>query len=137
MAEHQPEEQNWRQKMTSTLYGLRLSERTIWSRRRSRYIFTDNKHPVRGVFSAVIGLMSFLSLSLSVFLTYVSGRPATDSYALGVIWALLFAIVGLVLGILSTREKDIYLLFPRLGILINALTLVCVIGIFVIGIVGM
>ena len=38
------------------------------------------------------------------------------------------------MGILSCREREVYLLFPRLGIVLNAAAIVCIGGILFLGI---
>ena len=68
----QNEEQTWLQRVTGSLYGLTLSERQLRSRRRGRYIFTDKKHPWRGVLSVVLGMLACICLVLSVTLTFHS-----------------------------------------------------------------
>lgn len=129
----QKQQQNWLQKVTSSLYGLTLSERQLRNRRRGRYIFTDKKHPWRGIFSVVMGIFAFLCLILSILLTFRSKSAASGGYAVGAFLGLAYAICGLVMGILSGRERDIYVVFPRAGVLINAMALLSVCGVVALG----
>ena len=130
---NQHEEQNWLQRISASLYGLTLSDRQLRNRRRGRFIFTDRKHPWRGVFSVLIGIMSLIAVAASVLLTYRSQEEATGPYAVGVILALVYALCGLIMGILAGRERDIYAFFPRTGIIVNSLALLCTGGILVLG----
>ena len=132
----QNEEQTWLQRVTGSLYGLTLSERQLRSRRRGRYIFTDKKHPWRGVLSVVLGMLACVCLVLSVTLTFHSGQAASGGYAVGAVLGLAFAVTGLVTGIVSHGEKDIYQLFPRIGIAVNILVTCLVGGILFLGITG-
>ena len=130
----QQQQQNWLQKVTASLYGLTLSERQLRNRRRGRYIFTDKKHPWRGVFSVIMGLFAFLCLFLSVMLTFRSKTAASGSYAVGAFLGFSYAVCGLVMGILSRRERDVYAVFPRTGIILNAFVLLAVCGMVTIGV---
>lgn len=132
MAEHGNEE-NWLQKMKGSLYGLQLSSWTLRARHRGRYIFTDNKHPIRGIASTILGILSLATLFLSVWMTYTGAGNAQDGYAAAVLLAFVYAVGGLVMGILSRSEQDIYLLFPHLGIGLNGLTLCGVLALLFIG----
>ena len=129
----QNEEQNWLQRVTGSLYGLTLSERQLRNRRRGRYIFTDKKHPWRGVFATIAGICALGSLFLSVTMTYYSGGEATGNYAVGVILALVFAVTGLVMAVMASGERDIYHLFPRMAAVMNVLVILCVAGILFLG----
>ena len=130
----QKQQQNWLQKVTGSLYGLTLSERQLRNRRRGRYIFTDKKHPWRGIFSVVMGVFAFLCLVLSILLTFRSKSAASGSYAVGAFLGLAYAVCGLVMGILSGRERDIYAVFPRTGVILNILALLSVCGVVVLGV---
>ena len=134
--ERKGEDQTWIERVTSSLYGLSLSERQLRNRRRGRFIFTDKKHPWRGVFSVIIGVFSLMCSFLSVLLTYRSGTEANGNYAIGIFLALGYAVTGFVMGILSGREREIYPAFPRAGIAVNALALLCVAGITYLGLAG-
>ncbi|MBR5969798.1 MAG: hypothetical protein IK016_05550 [Lachnospiraceae bacterium] len=127
------EEQTWLQRVTGSLPGLSLSERQLRHRRRGRFIFTDKKHPWRGIFSVVISVMSFSAVILAVVLTVRGTGGASASAAAGILLALIYAIAGLILGILSRLEREVYLLFPRLGIFLNAAAIVCIGGILFLG----
>ena len=128
------EEQTWLQRVTGAMPGLSLSERQLRNRRRGRFIFTDKKHPWRGIFSVLISIISFTALAVAVVLTVRSGESPLASYAAGILLALVYSVVGLVMGILSRMEREGYLLFPRLGIVLNAAAIVCIGGVLFLGI---
>lgn len=130
---NQHEEQTWLQRVTGAMPGLSLSERQLRNRRRGRFIFTDKKHPWRGIFSVLISVMSFTAVILAIVLTVRGGEGADVSYAAGILLALVYAIAGLILGILAGTEREVYQLFPRLGIILNAVAIVCIGGILFLG----
>ena len=129
----QKQQQNWLQRVTASLYGLTLSERQLRSRRKGRYIFTDKKHPWRGVFSVVMGVFAILCLVFSIMLTFRSKSPASGNYAVGAFLGFAYAICGLVMGILSGRERDVYVVFPRAGVILNGFALISVCAVVVLG----
>ncbi len=69
--------------------------------------------------AAVLGLISLASLGIVVFFSYQSGGAAPTGYGFTGVLALLFSFTGLVLGILTVRDKNYYRLFPVLGVLLN------------------
>ena len=96
------------------------------SRGHGRYVFTDKKHPEKGVFSAGLGLISIVTIVYAVFLSYKNGGQAEARYGVAVLICMLYSVAGLVLGIMSRMEKDIFRLFPNLGIILNVLSLIWV-----------
>ena len=100
---------------------------------RDRYMFTDNRHPEKGVMSAILGCISVVTLGCAVFFTYRDGGQAQVKYAAAAMLAAVFSVVGIVLGIQSRFERDIFKLFPNLGIILNSLSIIFVILIVVIG----
>ncbi len=100
---------------------------------RDRYMFTDNRHPEKGVMSSILGIISVSALIAAVVFTYNDGGQAQLRYAAAALVAAIFSVEGLVLGIMSRLEKDIFKLFPNLGIVLNTLALAFVIFILVLG----
>ena len=100
---------------------------------RDRYMFTDNRHPETGVMSAILGCISVVTLGCAVFFTYRDGGQAQVKYAAAAMLAAVFSVVGIVLGIQSRFERDIFKLFPNLGIFLNSLSIIFVIVILVMG----
>ena len=73
--------------------------------------------------ATILGVISNASLGIVIYLSYLSGGNAPISYGLTGLLAMLFSMVGLILGVLTVREKDIFKLFPVLGILLNLIAL--------------
>ena len=87
--------------------------------KRKNYIFTNRKHSLRAIMSTVLGLTSNISLGIVLYMTYLSGGNAPLSYGLTGLLAALYSTVGLILGMLTVREKDTFKVFPLLGTLLN------------------
>ena len=91
---------------------------------RPGYIFTDKKNPERGIMSAILGVIACVSVCLAVYLTSQNKGAAPMQYGSVILLSMVFSIVGMVLGILAMLEKDIFRMFPVLGIILNSLTLI-------------
>ena len=100
---------------------------------RDRYMFTDNRHPEKGIMSAILGAISVVSIALSVYYSYRNGGQASIRYAAAAFVAAIFSCIGLVLGIMSRFEKDIFKLFPNIGIALNLASFVFMVIILILG----
>lgn len=85
------------------------------------YKFTKKKNPNKGIMSTSLGLISTVSVCLAVYLSFLNKGTALPQYGLVLFLSSLFSIAGLVLGIISCTEKDIYRFFPVLGVTLNAI----------------
>ena len=88
------------------------------------YIFTDKKNPRRGIMSTILGLIAGVSICMAVHKTYLNKGTAPMQYGAVVLLSMVYAVVGLVLGIRSLMEKDIFRIFPVIGIFLNILTII-------------
>lgn len=73
--------------------------------------------------SSILGAIALASVILAVYLTYQNKGVAPMQYGTVILLSLIFAVIGMVLGIRAGLQKDIYRLFPVLGILLNTLTI--------------
>ncbi len=85
-----------------------------------RYIFTDREHSEKGIMSTVLGILSFGTLGTAIYLSYVDGGVSSERYGAAALLAVLFMLVGVILGIWSATEKDKFRFFGVLGIIINS-----------------
>lgn len=85
------------------------------------YIFTNKKHPEKGIFSMILGILSMVTFCLAVYDSYVGGGVSSARYGAAGVLGVIFMVAGLVLGVLSFREKDTFKLFPVLGLILNSI----------------
>jgi formate-dependent nitrite reductase membrane component NrfD len=88
------------------------------------YIFTDKTNPRNGIMSLILGVIAVASICIAVELTYKNNGEALMQYGAAVLLAFVYSIVGLILGIRSLKEPDIFRLFPILGIVFNAVAII-------------
>ena len=97
------------------------------------YKFTNKKHSEKAVMSTVFGALSLISLVVVIYLSYSKAGEAPVNYGVSGILILIFAIVGLVLGVLAMQEKERFLFFSRLGCVLNGMALAGISGILYAG----
>ena len=83
-------------------------------KRKGRYIFTDNKHPKKGIFATVLGVIAAFTVYVAVRKTFEAGGQAQANYATAVILALVYSICGLVLALYPEWKKTFSNYFPIL-----------------------
>ena len=88
-----------------------------------KYIFTNKKESKKGIMSAVLGIIALVSLFLAVYETFRNQGQALVKYGVAALFALLFALAGIVLGIMSKMEEDRFYLFSYLGIILNLMAI--------------
>lgn len=91
--------------------------------RKPNYMFTNKSHPQRGIISTLLGSIDLSSLGLAVWLCFQNRGTGTARLGTATLFALLFSIAGLILGILSRLEKDKFYIFPTIGITLNFLVI--------------
>ena len=94
-------------------------------------MFTDNRHPEKGVMSAILGCISVTALVVAVVFTYRDGGQAQLRYAAAALVAAVFSVAGFILGIMSRFERDIFKLFPNLGIILNLISILFIVFLLV------
>lgn len=74
--------------------------------------------------STALGALSVFTIIYSIYLSFLNGGQAMTKYAAAVLFCLVYSVAGLILGILSRVERDIFTVFPNLGIMLNVIALV-------------
>ena len=111
-------------------------KKAMENRKKRSYIFTNKKHPPKAIMSTILGVISIATIILVVFLTYQADGVAKRQYGTSLLLAMIFSFTGIILGVLSKTEKDMFYLFSYLGILFNLLALAGISGILYAGAYG-
>ncbi|MCR4690218.1 MAG: DUF6142 family protein [Lachnospiraceae bacterium] len=90
---------------------------------KKRYLFSDKKNPEKGVFSSFLGLIGLLGVCLALLISYKNEGVVPLRLGAVVLLSVFFGVTGLVMGIMSHMEPDVLLFFPKLGIVLNAVTI--------------
>lgn len=95
--------------------------------RRRKYIYTNKKTSERAIMSTILGIISNGSLGIVIYMTYLENGQTEHGYGVTAILAMIFSMIGLVLGVITVKDKDYYRFFPVVGIILNAIAL-CVVA---------
>ena len=99
--------------------GFKIAERREHSMRKKNYIFTNKRHSDKAIMSTILGIISLVSLGIVVYLSYTQGGVMHGGYGVTGFLATVYSLVGLVLGIFTLRDKNVYRVFPLLGTILN------------------
>ena len=83
--------------------------------RKKNYIFTNKKHSDKAIMSTILGVISLVSLGIVTYLSYSQGGVMHGGYGVTGVLATVYSLIGLILGVLTLRDKDIYRFFPVPG----------------------
>ncbi len=92
--------------------------------RKGGFIFTNRNHPMKAIMATVLGILAWVSILRAVHLTFLNEGQALLRWGTVGLLSFLFAVVGVVLAILSRMERDKYYLFSYLGMVLNGTVLV-------------
>lgn len=87
--------------------------------RKKNYIFTNKKHSDKAIMSTILGVISLVSIGIVTYLSYRGGGVMHGGYGVTGVLATIYSLIGLILGIVTIRDKDIYRIFPILGMIFN------------------
>lgn len=91
---------------------------------RRNYKFTNKRHPVQALAGTILGAISILGMGAVIYAAFLEQGGTKPGYGLTGLLAVIFSLVGMVLGIRSFRENDCYHVFSWIGTVINVLVLV-------------
>lgn len=97
--------------------NVRKSRESIM--RKKNYIFTNKKHSDKAIMSTILGVISLVSIGIVIYLSYRGGGVMHGGYGVTGLLATIYSLIGLILGIVTIRDKDIYRIFPVLGTVFN------------------
>lgn len=94
--------------------------------RRRNYTFTNKKNSEKALMGSALGVISLLSMAAVIFLAYSKNGAAAEGYGFTGLFATIFSVSGLILGILALREKDRFHFFSWLSVILNAAVLLVI-----------
>ncbi len=90
------------------------------------YIFTNKEHTRKGIMATILGIISIATLVYTVLMSYRQDGEVPRQYGAAAMLVMVFAFVGIILGVVSRMERDKYYLFSYLGIALNVLVLAAI-----------
>lgn len=90
---------------------------------KKNYIFTNKYHPKQGIMSTILGVIALVTLTIAIYISYYNQGLNTLRPAAAAILAMIYALIGIVLGILALGKKDSIKFFSVFGIILNVLAM--------------
>ncbi len=101
--------------------------------RKKSYKFTDKKPSIKGIISTLFFLMSFGLVTYAIVIAFnTKGNASIAIGALGMA-AFLVAIGGFAIGLYSFKEDNVFLRFPWIGTIGNAVVWLFLLGVILVG----
>lgn len=94
--------------------------------KKNGYIFTNKEHTRKGIMATILGIISIATLIYTVLMSYRQDGDVPRQYGVAAMLVMVFAFVGIILGVISRMERDKYYLFSYLGIALNVLVLAAI-----------
>lgn len=94
--------------------------------KKNGYIFTNKEHTRKGIMATILGIISIATLVYTVLMSYRQDGNVPRQYGAAAMLVMVFAFVGIILGVISRMERDKYYLFSYLGIALNVLVLAAI-----------
>lgn len=94
--------------------------------KKNSYMFTSKQHTQKGIMSTILGVISLVTLAYTVIMSYLKAGNVPRQYGAAAMLVMIFAFVGIILGVVSKTDKDKFYLFSYIGIVLNVLVLVVI-----------
>lgn len=94
--------------------------------KKNSYMFTSKQHTQKGIMSTILGVISLVTLAYTVIMSYLRAGDVPRQYGAAVMLVMIFAFIGIILGVVSKTERDKFYLFSYLGIVLNVLALLVI-----------
>lgn len=101
--------------------------------RKKGYKFTEKTHSKLGIAAVVLAFILLAAYGTFVYLAFVGDGNLPVYYGSAGVLAMLVSFVGVVLAVRSMREENSFQLFPRMGLLLSLLDVVCWVGTYALG----
>lgn len=76
--------------------------------------------------STILGVISLATLAYAIIMSYLKAGNIPRQYGAAALLVMIFAFVGIVLGVFSKTERDKFYLFSYIGIALNVLVLIII-----------
>jgi len=85
------------------------------------YKFTDKKQSKMGMISTIIGIIALVLICYAVHLSFLADGKGSEIIGVFGSIGMLLSIVGMILGLRSFKNDDVFYLFSWTGTIINIL----------------
>ena len=91
--------------------------------KKNSFMFTTKEHTLKGIMATILGVISLATIGYVVLSSYWNAGKVPLEYGAAAFLTMIFAFVGIILGVISKSERDKFYFFSYLGIVLNVLVL--------------
>lgn len=102
-------------------------------RRRGSYKFTEKTHSRRGMTASLMAMLLLVWYLVFVYLAFTQNGQLSAYYGSAGVMAMLLSFVTIVVAAGTFKEENSFKLFPRLGLFLSLLDIVCWCGSYIWG----
>lgn len=106
------------------------------NKRRRGYKFTEKTHSKRGMTASLMAGILLVWYLAFVYLSFTSNGQLSAYYGSAGVMAMLLSFITIVVAAGTFKEEDSFKLFPRLGLFLSLLALICWCGSYIWGFMG-
>ena len=110
----------------------KVPERVIRARS-DKYKFSIKTHPMDGIISFTMGIVSFIILVLSCYFSWKNRGEVGISIGIIGMLAFFISIVGVVFSFNALQKRDVHLHFPVIGGIVNGVLTILYLAIYAMG----
>lgn len=104
-----------------------------YRKKKGSYMFTNKKHPLEAIIACIIGIAIVITIGVLSYFSSKTGGNGPLLYGIISFWLMWLALGTFVVCLFSIRKKDIFYLFPILGVTVNGLIFF---GLFILYMIG-
>ena len=101
--------------------------------RSGKYKFSVKTHPIEGIISLGLCVISLVVLVLCCYLSWQSRGNGGLGIGLAGMAAFLTSVAGVWLAVKGAKKKDVHMRFPMLGGILNGMLILLYLGIYIMG----
>lgn len=91
--------------------------------KKNNFMFTTKEHTLKGIMATILGVISLVTIGYVILDSYRNAGAVPREYGAAAFLTMIFAFVGIILGVISKSERDKFYFFSYLGIVLNVLVL--------------
>ena len=89
-------------------------------KKKKSFMFSARHHSQTGILSILLAIASLTTLIASVIVSFLNRGDTPARLGSAGMFAVLANVLGLVAGVISSRERDIYTWVPKAAVIMNA-----------------
>ena len=97
--------------------------RPVKIKKKKSFMFTTKHHSFIGIVGVIVGIISYISLAGSIYLTFLNRGSASENLGGVGLFAAMADVIGILCGLVSIRERDIHKWVPIAAVIGNSIAL--------------